>query len=136
MMKRLSTPQFQNPPPAKHIKLPLLSEDDLTALSRKMRGSFLTSPAGSSFTSDAIDLVPTFWQSLYRCLGEIKHELQQQLEAPVDVDWSRLLDTQDSDLYKIFDCLATEPVLERNWEPLLTFREFFVLAVVSISSVR
>ncbi len=65
----------------------------------------------------------------------INRKFQEKLMEPTYVDWEDLLKDQDSGLYEILDRLAKAPVLERDWKPLLTFRKFFILTAISISSV-
>lgn len=65
----------------------------------------------------------------------INRKFQEKLMEPTYVDWEELLKDQESGLYEILDRLAKAPVLERDWKPLLTFRKFFILTAISISSV-
>ncbi|KAK0504698.1 hypothetical protein EDD18DRAFT_1125991 [Armillaria luteobubalina] len=121
MTKRSPAPEFQKPPPAKHLKLPVLPKGDLATLTSNMRGIFLTYPLGSplSNTSDALILVSTFWFNLHTQLGIINPEFQKRMKDVSDIDWPHLLQSTESGLIKILARLAGELPTERTWEPLL-----------------
>ncbi|PBK71265.1 hypothetical protein ARMSODRAFT_1003086 [Armillaria solidipes] len=120
MMKRSpnSTPKT---PPVKRGKFPPLPEEDLKVLTKRMVCISFTLPPGSPFTTEDTSPLNLFWAALYTGLGLINRKFQGQLKEPTYVDWADLLNDQDSGLYEILDRLAKEPVLERDWKPLLTF---------------
>ncbi|KAK0443522.1 hypothetical protein EV421DRAFT_1903536 [Armillaria borealis] len=121
MMKRSPNSTPKNLPPAKRGKFPFLPEEDLKVLTKRMVCISFTLPPGSPFTTEDTSRLNLFWAALYTGLGLINRKFQGQLKEPTYVDWADLLNDQDSGLYEILDRLAKEPVLERDWKPLLTF---------------